>query len=196
MQDIWILRSADSRNLSLIPRELDYFQTHFVGKAMRDDWRPPPVKVYGKSLRLRDFVSWMVQSPVVSEKAKNTLDPVIGDLVEFLPLVELKRQHYFAMNVIKLVDCLDRNESKIVFSPNRTNEILSIKTYHFVPSRVEDCAVFKLPDAPSVVFVRQSFVNVVIRSRLTGAKFADPAENPWRGVMRGESCNVIPGVLD
>jgi hypothetical protein len=72
VSDIWILRSADSRNLSLKPGDLDYFQTHFVGVPMRENWKPPPLKIDGKSLRLRDFVSWMIGAPVISEKAKAT----------------------------------------------------------------------------------------------------------------------------
>ena len=42
----------------------------------------------------------------------------------------------------------------------------------------------------------QPFVDRVIQCKLTGAKFADPSINPWASVVKGESCNVVPGVLD
>ena len=102
-QNIWSLRSADKGNLSLIPHDLDYFQNHFVGKAMTEQWNPPPVKISGKSLRLRDFVSWMVQAPVISERAKVSLQPVLGEHVEFLPLLKLRGIPYYAVNVLELV---------------------------------------------------------------------------------------------
>jgi hypothetical protein len=163
---------------------------------MLKGWEPPPVTVDGKSLRLRDFVSWMTAAPVVSEKAKQTLEPLIGEFVEFLPLTELRGQRYFAVNVLKFVDCLDQSASKIVYSPSQPKEILTVTTYGFIPTRLEAVPIFKLPNYTSVVLVRQPFVDVVVQSRLTGAKFADPSKNPWPAVLRRESCNVVPGVLE
>jgi hypothetical protein len=159
-------------------------------------WAPPPVKVDGKSLRLRDFVSWMLQAPVVSLKAKECLEPLISPFVEFLPLVELRGIAYFAMNVIQLVDCLNYGDSEILYSKSDPDRILRIKEYRFRSDRVRTVPVFKVPEVPSDVFVMQPFVDLIIRTRLTGAKFADPGVNPFRGIVKGESCNIIPGVMD
>ena len=195
-REIWVLRAADKRNLSLIPHDLNYFQAHFVGKPMANDWKPPLVKISGKSLRLRDFVSWMIQSPVVSERAKACLEPLIHSYVEFLPLVELKGTVYYAMNVLKLVDCLDRTQTEMLCSSDDSNRILSVNKYHFHEGRIQSAPIFKVPDYPSDVFVMQSFVEVVIQSKLTGAKFADSSVTPWASIMRKESCNIVPGVMD
>jgi len=195
-EGVYILRSADRRNLSLVPDDLDYFQSHFVGESMAEHWQPPPVVVSGKTLRLRDFVSWMLQAPVLSTRARISLEDLIGCYVEFLPLVELRGMSYFAINIVKLLDCLDRAKSDIIFSPSRPGQILGVNSYQFLSERLEAVPIFKIPDDPSAVFVTRPFIDAVIQCRLTGAKFADPSVSPWVAAAQGESCNIVPGVLD
>src|SRR2546427_2089610 len=125
-QSAWLLHLGNAKTLRLRPHDLDYFQTHFVGEAMATKWRPPPVTIQGKSKRLTDFVSWMHQAPVCSERAKDSLEPVIGDSVEFLRLVEIRGKPYYAINVLKLVDCLDWTGSRVTFSPSAPDRILDI----------------------------------------------------------------------
>ena len=185
-QDIWILRSADKRNLSLIPSDLDYFQTHFIGQPMAERWNPPSLTIDGKALRLRDFVSWMIQAPVISDVARSALEPLVSKSVEFLPLIELRKKRYYAMNVLRLVDCLDRSESEILYSPDDPERILTINKFQFDRGRIISAPIFKIPDDPSCVFVMQAFIDAVIDSRLTGAKFADPTVNPWAPVLNGQ----------
>lgn len=194
--DVWIFRSADSRNLALIPHNLDYFQTRFVCKPMKHDWEPPPVTIDGKSHRLRDFVSWMAKAPVVSERAKDAMENLLGPNVEFLPLIELRGKQYFAINVLKLVDCLDIANSEIVYGATDPRRIMNIKRYALLPDRIEDVPIFKVPDYRSAVFVTKPFVDLVIKAKLTGAKFADPTANPWQAILHGKSCNTVPGVLE
>ena len=63
-QGVWKLRCAGKRNYSSIPDNLDCFQIYFVGRSMSWDWNPPLLKIHGKSLRLHEFVSWMLTAHV------------------------------------------------------------------------------------------------------------------------------------
>src|SRR6266404_3381978 len=90
---VWKLTTDSNRDLNL-RTEIDYFQTHFVGKSMRDDWQPPLLRISGKSKRLRDFVSWMSSAPVISANARQALEGLIAPYVEILPLIELRGNLY------------------------------------------------------------------------------------------------------
>jgi hypothetical protein len=194
--DVWLLYLSNNKNLGLIPHDLNYFQTHFIGQPMAANWQPPPVTVSGKSKRLQDFVSWMYKAPVCSEKAKTCLEPVIGDYVEFLLLTHIKEKPYFAINVLKVVDCLDKDNSDLVYSSSEPGYIRNVETYGFIPDRLEHVPIFKVPLTVSSVFVTRDFVDVVINNKLWGAKFADPSINSWEYVFGRKSANTVPGVFD
>ena len=89
-QEIWKLLSGNDPDL-VIRTEIDYFQTHFVSEPM-SNWKPPSIRIQGKSKRLRDFVSWMNSAPVLSQKAKDYLEPLIGAHCQFFPVIELRKK--------------------------------------------------------------------------------------------------------
>lgn len=46
---------------------------------------------------------------IISEKAKNVLEPIVGDTIEFLPLIH--KQKYYAMHVLRVLEALDTNKT-------------------------------------------------------------------------------------
>ena len=192
-QEIWKLLSGNDPDL-VIRTEIDYFQTHFVGEPM-SNWKPPPVRIQGKSKRLRDFVSWMNSAPVLSLKAKDCLDALIGPHCQLFPLIELRRKQYYAVNVTTLVDCLDTAKSEILYASDEPGHILAIDCYVFKPGPGPS-PIFKLPQYDGAVFVTRPFVDAVIAGGLRGAVFADPTRNELEKLVRGEPLNVVPGVLE
>jgi len=189
---IWKLTTDSNQDLNL-RTELDYFQTHFVGISMKGDWVPPLLRISGKSKRLRDFISWMTSAPVVSDKAKKTLEELIAPYTEILPLIELRGKQFYAVNVLKLVNCLDRKRSDIFFSPN-DGRIVRVRKSFFLEDRVPDIPIFKVPEDAGQVFVTRSFVDAVIANGLRGAAFADPGVSPIAAIFQRRSHNVVPGV--
>ncbi len=191
--DVWALRVNCNKDL-VLRTEIDYFQTHFIGEKMVYNWVVPPVRIQGKSKRLRDFVSWMLSAPVISQRAKEALEPIIAPYVEMLPLVQLRGKQYYAVNVLRLVDCLDRKRSDIVYSPTDPGRIIDIFETFFITDYLEDVPIFKIPETRGEVYVTRPFVDVVIKNELAGAAFADPSKNPFGTILGRESCNVVPGV--
>src|SRR2546425_5985240 len=104
---VWKLTTDSNQDVNL-RTGIDYFQTHFVGESMQEGWTSPGIRISGRSKRLRDFLSWMSSAPVISEKAKDALEDLIRPYAEILPLIELRGKLYYAVNVLKTVDCLDR----------------------------------------------------------------------------------------
>src|SRR6266516_7649114 len=141
---VWKLIASSKRDLTL-RTEIDYFQTHFVSKSMIRDWQQPLLRISGHSQRLRDFVSWMSSAPVISANAKKGLEDLISPYVEILALLELRGKLYYAINVLKLVDCLDRERSDILYSPV-DGGILQVRRSIFRTDRLLDVPIFKLPD--------------------------------------------------
>ncbi len=111
----WMLgaKSKDVLGLDLGRRRGDH---EFSGHSMARTWTPPPeLKICNKSFRNPDFLSFSICAPAVSQKAKDALELLIGQDCEFLPLVTVKKKHYYALNVLKVIDCLDLKKSEIQY---------------------------------------------------------------------------------
>ena len=67
---------------------------------MASHWEIPPVTIIGKSHKSADFVLWMQTAPIVSTKAKEALESLYSDLLEFLPFHSVRGVPHFAMNVL------------------------------------------------------------------------------------------------
>lgn len=80
---IWRLHTKSNKYFSLIPHDLNYFRDHFNGSRMRDEWSAPPITIAGKSKKMADFVGWMICAPVMSERARAALEPILGTCVRF-----------------------------------------------------------------------------------------------------------------
>jgi len=191
--NIWELATNSDRDLC-VRTSLDYFGSHFIGDSMAADWHPPALRILGKTKRLRDFVSWMRGAPVISERAARSLKPLISAHAEILPLVELRGKPYFAVNVLSLIDCLDRERSEIQYSTTDVDRIVSIHRAVFRLGQGLTTPIFKLPDWTAQVYVTRSFIDAVIANGLRGAAFGDPGVNPFAPILQGRSVNVVPGI--
>lgn len=176
--DIWALRTDCNKDM-VLRTEIDYFQSYFIGERMAGNWTPPPLRIQGQRKRLRDFVSWMLSAPVISQHAKEILEPLIAPYVEILPLIILRGKQYYAVNVLRLVDCLDRAKSTIDYSPTNPSRIINIFETDFIEKQKGNVPIFKLPETKGEVYVTNSFVELAVKNRLEGADFADPSANPF-----------------
>lgn len=172
-----------------------YHQTHFVGKPMAHGWRPPKFSIMGASRPVRDFVSWSLSAPVVSGRAKDCLEAVIGPFVEFLPFATIKGKLLYAVNVIEVIDCLDRQASDLTYSPDEPGYVIGVGKYVFDKSKVRPVPIFKVPETMDL-FVSDVFAQTVVDHKLTGAGFDDPenilwVKKPWNRKMEG-----LPTVRD
>ncbi len=68
--------------------------------------------------------------PAISQKAKNVLEPYFGDYVEIFPLETGKLGKYYFLNIINVLDCLDKEKSEIDYLSS-SNMIFEIKKWVF-----------------------------------------------------------------
>ena len=176
--------------LVLVPADLNYFQDHFVGKHMAATWVSPVFTVSSKSRPVRDFISWFSAAMVVSERAKESLEPLIGRNVEFLPFATIKGSKFFAVNVIEVIDCLDHKASGVTHSPDDATRIIHVERFVFDNARLRNVPLFKVPEWPGEIFVSEEFAKIVEDKKLAGAGFDNPEDirwvkEPWDGTFDG-----------
>jgi len=193
--DVYRLAYDCNKDLTLIPDLGEYFWDHFIGSSMKETWQPPQMVIEGKRRRIRDFVSWSAQAPVISEKTKRALEPLIRNDAEILPLGLLKGMPYYSINVTTLVNCLDYERSDVVFSADGSERIMSINRAFFRDNCIPPVPIFKLSNYPGDVYVTHPFVDAVLANNLKGAEFADPRVSPFAAILHGHTENVVEGVL-
>ena len=192
--DIWWLWPTANTDNNLTP-DIEYFKSHFVGSPMAETWEPPTdLRWIYKSRKVRDFVSWFHGAPVISERARQVLRPLLDGHTEILPLITVKGRQYYAVNVLTVVDCLDRDKSVIWYTKDGSGRILDIRQHVFDPERTQPVPIFKIPESTSAVFVTRPFVDAVIKAQLAGAQFVDPTTDPLHKILKKLPLNDVPGV--
>jgi len=199
---IWRLSICANKYLSLIPHDITYFNTYFMGRAMPLDWVAPPVVISGSTKKLPDFVGWMTGAPVVSEKAKLALFPCLDGFVQFLPFHDIKGKKYFAMNVTHVeTSLLDIGKSEVLYSSSVPKVALTLKRAFFNQQpQTKLPPIFKVTilsdeDVDSEIFVTKSFAEIAIKCKLSGIALADPEQDSFKAVLANKNQNIVPGIV-
>jgi hypothetical protein len=121
-----------------------------------------------------DFVQLF--GPSINLKAKEILEPYIGNTVEFLPL-KTDLGTYFTLNV-SLVDCLDVSRSEL--KRFHDGGIMRVERYAFYENRLKDIHLFHIPEIKgSRWFVSNEFKILVEANSLQGLLFYPIAEDTF-----------------
>lgn len=140
------------------------------GESVAKLWQPLAVNVDRTKKRSSDFPSLYGPIPVFSERAVGALAPLLGDFVEPLPLQCSSKTPYFAMNVLSVVDALDRKKSEIEYDSD--GDVTFVRRYSLIKKRIGKLNIFKLPETKALeVFVSEAFRECVEEEGLTGLKF-------------------------
>jgi hypothetical protein len=190
--EIWLLRAgAETKYMRLaghLPND-DYWERYFCGRFMPADWQLPPLEILGKSKKLGDYVGWMLQAPIVSDRARNVLEPTVGTDVQFVPFHDLRGEPFFGMNVLRVEQgFLDTNRSVCV--RRRNGDIAYCSQYFFrsdLPAELPP--IFKISGG-SNVFVTARAVTKIVEHQLTGFCLQNPNENAFALMGKGIPLNV------
>ncbi|HYG34616.1 MAG TPA: DUF1629 domain-containing protein [Clostridia bacterium] len=133
-----------------------------------DVWTPLELRVDLSQGPLADFPALEAVIPVFSPKARDALRGLIEKSVEFLP-VWVAQQSYFAVNVLSLVDALDK--PKCTFRRYSNGLIADVTNYAFKPEVLRGTHIFKLPETKfGEVLVSDQFVEAVTGANLIGLR--------------------------
>lgn len=125
------------------PKDLRTSNRFYKSKPMAKNWKPFEVKRWAG--RVGDFPSLYGFIPVFSQRAWDVLGPLLADVVEALPIKHPSGKAYYAINVLQVVDCLDRKRSQLEFSSS--GKVMGVEKYVFDPKRLPPFHMFKIPES-------------------------------------------------
>ena len=171
---IWKLKFEVDRFDNIISKQkmdIDEIQS-FKGSSKINSWIPKTVirMEPEKKLSLSNAPGFYPHLPVFDRSALDVLLPLIKDSVEVLPLI-FSEKELFAINIVRILDCIDREKSDCVMFPDM-KRIARFKKYSFYEEKVGGENLFKIKEEPlGWSFVSDTFRNCVQSHNLTGFKF-------------------------
>jgi hypothetical protein len=149
------------------------------GVRCADWWEPVPME--WKPARVRknrgkpvDIIDLMGDGLTFSDRAVEVLAPLVGDVIELLPLAYDGPGRFQVVNMLDIVDCLDEERSQI--ERFYDGSIQSVERYAFKPSSTEDHHLFKCKQWGLHKLVSAEFKARVEENGLVGAYFTPVGE--------------------
>lgn len=144
----------------------------FDGRPKINEWKSIEVVRMEpeKELPLGNAPGFYSHIPVFDKEAVDVLQKFLDDSAEVLPLKNSEKEFY-AINVTKVVDCIDYEKSDYekFYSSGR---IMLFNKYVFIESKVLGLDLFKIKDKPvRMPFVSDEFKKAVETSKLEGFRF-------------------------
>lgn len=153
----------------------EYLAYYFKGNPLPKDWNMPRYELGAPEKPLYDFVHGESAAPFVSERAKKVLEPLVGNAVQFWPIGRIKDSDFYILNVIRILDCLDVDQSKISYASDVPGKVLGVQKAIFDFTKVpRDAVIFKISQYPRPIYVTDAFVDCIRKNRLTGVGFEYP----------------------
>jgi hypothetical protein len=181
---IWLWRANSNRfrAMDLCNERDQAVINRFSGQPFGSSWQPVRVRLLtdeeeGQTgMPTGDCPNLESQVPVLSQRAVDALGALLTDNGEVLPL-SCDEGSYYAYNVTRVIDALDKERSKIVYFDD--GQVLDIDHHVFDLTHLRGVTVFKVPEtAGSDVFVTTAFVRAVQEAGLTGFKFVKLPRKP------------------
>src|SRR5579884_1033891 len=149
---------------------------HYQNAPLLSRWTPivfhgfednPPDE--GDFPSLSDF--WDI--PVLSQRAWDTLHPLIDYCCEALPIIHPTGKPFYIIHVMETIDCLDEARSEITRNPV-TNRVSRIFRYALKTNRLRGKHIFKLPrESGAELLVDDVFRKAVEDNDLKGLIFKE-----------------------
>lgn len=152
---------------SLVPQgniPADFFSM-FDGRKLFQQWNKVEMELGDASGKEGDVYGFKI--PVLSERARKVLEPLIQGDAEMLPF-EYEGQSLYGLNTITVIDALDRERALYkTFSDKK--RIMLIEKYAFNESMISKNNIFKIADEKSrYAFVSEAFAKAVKDNELKG----------------------------
>ncbi len=182
---IWRLRldagkREDSQQYQLVNEDnhfLEDFDT-MINSLERQLWKLRELEVHVISGRKEFDISYLWNGTslfLLNERAKNILEPVLSEYVEFLPVIY--KQPLYLMHVLCVADALDLDN---IIANTYAGKIGYIKKFAFKEERIPPFPIFRILCEgqlyTGVIFVKDEFKEIIERNGLTGFSFEEVGE--------------------
>ena len=152
------------------------------GLPVSDEFRFVELERDKSNPREKEFMDcsklWITSGIVLfNQKAKDCLEGVFGDYVEFVP-AKYQDDIYYIVNVLNIIDGINYEKSE--FEKRDNGRPYSVNKFSLRPNMVNNISIFKLFLEESIysteIFVSQEVKDIVEANGLTGFSF----EEVWR----------------
>ena len=151
----------------------------FECRPLFETWKSISVSCDATMGGAGDFPSLYGNIPVFSYRAWEALRPLIENFVEALPIKYPSGQLYYAINVLNIIDVLDRDRAELKLFPN--GKVMRVARYSFNDGALRGQHVFKIPDTSGIeLFVSSEFKKCVELQKLKGLIFQQVWPPPKR----------------
>lgn len=169
-------------------------ETKFNGESKMLIWSSPIMYTNTKG-KYNDFPRYLPGRPIVSEKVKDILLPIVAGEVETLPLAhpDLK---LFMLNITNVIDCVDYKRSviKLTKKGNFARFIKLVFDFSEIP---ENTYIFKIKETAIVqVFVTDKFKELVELHGLKGLDFSEVYDSAFTADKEEEQERNYQAALD
>ncbi len=152
------------------------------GNSVSDEFRLVELERDKSKTRETEFMDcsklWIAVGIVLfNQKAKDCLEGVFGDYVEFVP-AKYQDDIYYIVNVLNIIDGLNYEKSE--FKKTHDGKPYAVNKFSFKPNIVKNIPIFKVFFWKNIygsdIFVSQEVKDIVEANGLTGFSF----EEVWR----------------
>lgn len=151
----------------------DYFEE---SKSVIARWRPLSM-LRSEPKKHPDFFSINDTDVIaISDRAFDRLKDFLKVGIELLP-IDTDAGKYYALNVLKFVDCLDKKESK--YEVTKGGLIIKYSLLDFIEDKIGDNKIFKIPEMPYQILITQDFAYQVEEEDLKGLFFDQNINLLW-----------------
>lgn len=176
-QGLNVLQDFESFQFVDFENDYQYFENNFDNTEAIHSWKEILIEVID-GFKVSECPNFWGSTGVImlSHKAKEVLEPFIGQTVEFLPLVDLaNNKKYYALHFLKYLNAIDYEKAEL--KKLSDGSIVSFKKYSFNPEMVKNEYIFKVylldRHYTTVVFVTEAFKKLVEKYNLEGFGFVE-----------------------
>lgn len=145
------------------------------GTSVLKNWVPVKVRRVAADKRQKakesDFPWLGSHALILRQKAVSALNDILIRNGELLPLIDETGIELFVFNA-NVVDALDLSKSSVLKFPY-TDRIMRVMKYAFLPDRIAEKDIFRLPFRSSPTFVSERFIEVYKAQGLVGLEFEE-----------------------
>jgi hypothetical protein len=157
----------------------EVFNRLSIGVRCADWWEPVrmewlPARVRKNRGKPVDFIGLMGNGLAFSDRAAEILIPLVGDVIELLPLAHDEPGRFQVVNMLDIVDCLDEEHSQYERYDN--GKIMIVDKYVFKPGSTDGHHLFKCKQCLLHDLVSAEFKALVEEKGLVGAYFQPVGE--------------------
>jgi len=156
----------------------DCASQHFCDGERLHNWKKMIGKCPEGPDRSRDFMLSLNGFPLFSKRFQEMFEASFPDSIQFLPVSygssSFQNHDTFIGQILNSVNALDREHSKVDnddWTPRENGTYAVQYPVHLLRDVAAKYPIFRIPESPVHIFVRQDLRELIIQNNLTGFRF-------------------------